>query len=77
MVRSSIMSKSVTNKTAKATGDTAKEIKYFQDMNDLDEFMVPEIQVDPYMGFDGNSAYMNSGSMEDIPYDDISDNYLD
>ena len=77
MVRSSIMRKSVTNKKAKATGYTAKEIKYFQDMNDLDEFMVPEIQVDPYMGFDGNSAYMNSGSMEDIPYDDISDNNLD
>ena len=77
MVRSSIMSKSVTKKKAKATGYSAKEIKYFQDMNDLDEFMVPEIQVDPYMGFDGNSAYMNSGSMEDIPYDDISDNYLD
>ena len=77
MVRSSIMSKSVTKKKAKAKGYTAKEIRYFQAMNDLDEFMVPEIQVDPYMGFDGGSDYMNSGSMEDIPYDDISDNYLD
>ena len=62
-------------KTKKYTGYTAKEIKYFQDMNDLDEFMVLEIQVDPYMGVDGDNAYMTSGSMEDIPYDDLDSLY--
>tara|TARA_Y100000310_G_scaffold281177_1_gene301499 strand:+ start:588 stop:794 length:207 start_codon:yes stop_codon:yes gene_type:complete len=66
-----------TNKKTKSKGYTVNEIKYFQDMNDLDEFMVLETLVDPYLGFDGASAYMTSGSMEDIPYDDITDNYLD
>ena len=53
---------------------TPETIKFFQDQSDYAE-MVEDTVGDPLFNSDGSNEYVTSGSIEDIPYDDLDDIY--
>lgn len=55
---------------------TPETIKFFQESSDYAE-MVEDTMIDPLFNNRGDNVYVTSGSMEDIPYDDIESMYLD
>ena len=52
-------------------------IQFLQDQNDEYEFTIEGVPMDPLFNMNGSNPYVGSGSMEDIPYDDVEDMYMD
>lgn len=71
-----LMENNYTPPTKRNNAYTLKAIKFFQDQSDYAE-MVEDTYIDPLFNNHGDNAYVSSGSMEDIPYDDVEDMYLD
>ena len=52
-------------------------IQFLQDQNDEYEFTIEGVPMDPLFNMNGSNPYVGSGSMEDIPYDDVENMYMD